>query len=91
MPFNGYRFSKKKIDNDFLKGFDIGHFVRVVFIDLRKVFDTVDHGILLKKLVAYGVEGREVEWSKSYLSNRIQHVNFKQTLSDDQSVTIGVP
>ncbi len=44
---------------------------------MRKVFDTVDHGILRKTLVAYGVEGKELEWFKSYLSNRIQLVNFK--------------
>ncbi len=76
---------------DFLKGFDNGNFVGAVFIDLRKVFNTVDHGILLRKLVAYGVEGRELGWFKSYLSNRIRQVNFKQTLSDEQPVTIGVP
>ncbi len=80
-----------KIYDDFLKGFDNGNFVGAVFIDLRKAFDTVDHGILLKKLVAYGVEGRELEWFKSYLSNRIQQIDFKQTLSDVQTVTIGVP
>ncbi len=34
-----------KIYDDFLKGFDNGNFVGVVFIDLRKAFDTVDHGI----------------------------------------------
>ncbi len=75
VSFNGYSFSK--IYDDFLKGFDNGHFVGAVFIDMRKVFDTVDHGILLKTLVAYGVEGKELEWFKSYLSNRIQLVNFK--------------
>ncbi len=66
-----------KIYDDFLKGFDNGNFVYTVFIDMRKLFDTVDHGILLKKLVAYGVEAIELEWLKSYLSNRIQHVNLK--------------
>ncbi len=76
VPFNGYSFSKKIYD-DFLKGFDNGKFVGAVFIDLRKAFDTVDHGILLKKLVAYGVEGRDLGWFKSYLSNHIQQVNFK--------------
>ncbi len=80
-----------KIYDHFLKGFDNGNFVGAAFIDLRKAFDTVDHGILLKKLVAYGVEGRELGWVKSYLSNRIQQVNFKRTLSDEQPVTIGVP
>ncbi len=80
-----------KIYDDFLKGFDNGHFVGAVFIDLRKVFDTVDHGILLKKLVAHGVEVRGLGWFKSYLSNHIQQINFKRTLSDQQPVTIGVP
>ncbi len=46
---------------------------------------------MLKKLVAYGLEGRELRWFKPYLSNRIQQVNFKRTLSDEQPVTIGVP
>ncbi len=55
------------------------------------MFDTEDHGILLKRLVAYGVEGRELGWFKSYLSNRIKQVNFKRTISDEQPVTIGVP
>ncbi len=75
----------------FLKGFDNQNFVGAVFVDMRKAFDTVDHCILLKKLVAYGVEGRELGWFNSYLSNRIQQVNYKQTLSDEQPVTIGVP
>ncbi len=78
-----------KIYDDFLKGFDNGNFVGAAFIDLRKVFDTVDHGILLKNLVAYAVGGRELGWFKSYLSNRIQQV--KRTLSDEQPLTIGVP
>ncbi len=49
-----------KIYDYFRKGFDTGHFVGAVFIDLRKAFNTVDLDILLKSLVAYGVEGREL-------------------------------
>ena len=30
--------------------------------DLKKVFDTVDHKIILKKLEFYGFEGRTLSW-----------------------------
>ena len=50
----------------------IGHkmFVRAVFDDLQKVFDTVDHNILLHKLSHYGIRDIANWWFSSYLSNR---------------------
>ena len=47
-----------------------------VFIDHKKAFDTVDHGILIKKMKHYGVRGVASDWVKSYLSNRKQFVNI---------------
>ena len=41
------------------RGIDQGQLTGAVFIDLRKAFDTVDHGLLLDKLTTVGVSGPE--------------------------------
>ena len=41
-----------------------------IFIDLKKAFDTVPHGLLLKKLEKYGFSKNSISWFNSYLSNR---------------------
>ena len=43
-----------------------------VFIDLQKAFDTVDHGILLRKLYHYGIREQMYQWFESYLFGRLQ-------------------
>ena len=53
-----------------MKFFDEGNFASGIFVDLEKVFDNVDHNILLKKLDHYRVTGISNKWFESYLTDR---------------------
>ena len=63
----------------------------VVFLDLRKAFDTVDHSILLHKLSQYGVDEESCLWLKDYLTQRMQQTRANNNLSTAEPVTMGVP
>ena len=63
----------------------------VVFLDLKKAFDTVDHQILLRKLHMYGLDINSVKWFESYLSGQIQQTKVNGCLSDIRHMSHGVP
>ena len=58
-------------------------------IDLQKAFDTVNHGILIEKLRAVGIDSHD--WFASYLSDRSQCVEVNGTRSNFLPITCGVP
>ena len=59
--------------NDWYINMDKDQYTAMVFIDLKKAFDTFDHEILIKKLKEYGIIGLENTWFASYLDNRMQY------------------
>ena len=70
---------------------DKGHVSGVVYLDLKKAFDTVDHSLLFLKLTEYGVYTACLKWFRSYLSQRSQQTSVEDALSPKRNVTIGVP
>ena len=77
--------------DDWYKGLDIGKLVGLVFIDMKKAFDTVDHDIVCKKLEHYGIQGRELALFKSYLCNRKKYSKVNGVDSSIEDIEIGVP
>ena len=63
----------------------------VVFLDLKKAFDTVSHKILLNKLKSIGLDQNTVDWCESYLSGRIQRTVINTESSTERSIIYGVP
>ena len=66
--------------------------VATAFVDFRKAFDCVSHGILLHKLKhKFGIEGNLLSWITDYLNHRSQITVVNSTQSDELNVTCGIP
>ena len=70
---------------------DHGRLNLVLFLDLAKAFDTVNHDILIDKLKIYGVGPRSLLWFKSYLNMREQKCEVDGFVSCARTIGCGVP
>ena len=83
--------SLHRVVDDWLWNMNDGLFTSVCSLDIKKCFDTINHKILLKKLIKYGFTDDVLQWFTSYLSDRAMKVFYNNDLSDTQYVNIGVP
>ena len=73
--------------DDWSDNMDKGKLTGVVFLNIRKAFDSVDHSILLEKVQFYGVADRELMWFKSYQQ---QQCLINGCLSSQSNLLCGV-
>ena len=78
-------------NNEWYINLDRKMFNLVVLIYLKKAFDTVDHQILLSKLELYGIKGQAINLLKSYLTNRKQKCQIRNSFLSERLIKCGVP
>ena len=76
--------------SDWYIDIDNGRYTAMIFIDLKKAFDTVEYQILLDKIQFYGITGHAHIWFMSYLDNRKQYCRVNGTTSSIENIDIGV-
>ena len=65
--------------------------IKVIFLDLKKAFDIVDHRILPDKGSDYGLSGKTLSIIASFLHDRTQVVKVYGKTSKSREVSFGVP
>ena len=74
------------IDKDVING--------VLFLDLKKAFDTVNHDFCIEKLKLWlklWISKKSLLWFKSYLKDRKQFCKINHTQSSIRNVRYGIP
>jgi len=64
------------------KMLETNNYVRCLMIDFSKAFDTVDHVVLLNKLVQLDLPSYVINWICSFLSSRSQQCKVNRQLSN---------
>ena len=68
-----------------------GKFSGILFLDIRKCFDSISHEILLNKLKVFGICHKEHDWFTSYLVGRQQATICGEDMSSFATVKSGIP
>ena len=69
----------------------MGHKVGVIYMDLSKTFESLNHELLIAKLKFYRLDQHAVEFFRNYLSNRYQSCKINNTLGDWRKIIAIVP
>ena len=59
-----------ELTGEIVKNLENKKLTATIFLDLSKVFDTLEHSTLLAKLEIYGIRGVSLKWFQNYLTDR---------------------
>ena len=79
-----------QVNNWVLESMDKGKITGLLFVDISKTFDSINHKVLLGKLENIAFSGKALKWFRSYLIDRKQSVLVNGEMSDLRSVVFGV-
>ena len=78
--------------DEWLENMNNGKLNGVVFLDIKKAFNSINHHILLNKMnEQFGIFGMELKWFESYLMNREPQCSVDGELSINKVISCGVP
>lgn len=77
--------------NNIVRSLNDNKRVLTIFLDLAKAFDTVPTSALLTKLEKKGIRGLQLDFFRSYLTDRFQAVRIGNTKSEELPINYGVP
>ena len=79
------------VTDHIFRAIDQQQLTAIVLIDLSKAFDSICHGTLLLKLRSLGTSSQTLKWFENYLTDRKQSTRLGTSLSDELTITHGVP
>ena len=79
------------VTDHIFRAIDRQQLTAMVLIDLSKAFDSICHSTLLRKLRSLGTSSQALKWFEGYLTDHKQSTRLGTSLSDELTITHGVP
>ena len=80
-----------RVVNDILHNMNRQHVTLLLLLDLSSAFDTLNHDIMIRLEMSFGIIGTALQWLRLYLSGRSQHVIVNGEQSESLNLPFGVP
>ena len=94
---NGYRqgYSTEttliKLTNNIIGYLDDSEHAQLLLLDLSAAFYSLDHNILISRLISIGFNGAALNWLISYISDRTYSIYILNIYSPNESLRYGIP